>query len=174
MALLEVIEAPDYRLKLVCEPVDTVDDNLRRLMDDMLETMYAAPGVGLSAPQIGVRRRVIVVDVARNDEERRPLRMVNPQIVEVGGAFEVSEEGCLSFPDMFAEVERPSTIKVRYVDENNETREIDADGLLASCVQHETDHLDGILFVDHISLVRRNIILRKMKKAKRLKARDAA
>ena len=174
MALLEVIEAPDSRLKLVCEPVNTVDDNLRRLMDDMLETMYAAPGIGLSAPQIGDRRRVIVVDVARNGEERRPLRMVNPQIVKVSGTLEVSEEGCLSFPEMFAEVERPSAIKVRYVDENNSAHEIDADGLLANCIQHETDHLDGILFVDHISVVRRNIILRKMKKTKRLKARDAA
>ena len=174
MALLEVIEAPDPRLRIVCEPVATVDDDLRRLMDDMLETMYAAPGIGLSAPQIGDRRRVIVVDVARNGEEERPLRMVNPQIVETGGTLEVSEEGCLSFPEMFAEVERPSAAKVRYVDENNKVHEIDAEGLLASCVQHEIDHLDGVLFVDHISIVRRNIILRKMKKAKRLKARDAA
>lgn len=174
MALLEVIEAPDPRLKIVCDPVDTVGDDLRRLMDDMLETMYAAPGIGLSAPQVGDRRRVIVVDVAREGEERRPLRMVNPEIAETGGAPVVSEEGCLSFPELFAEVERPSVITVRYVDENSKTHEIEAEGLLATCVQHEVDHLDGILFVDYISVVRRNMILRKMKKTKRLKARDAA
>ncbi len=174
MALLEVIEAPDPRLKIVCESVDAVDDDVRRLMDDMLQTMYAAPGIGLSAPQVGEGRRVIVVDVAREGEDKRPVRMANPEIIEASGAPLVSEEGCLSFPDMFAEVERPSTVRVRYVDENNETQEIDADGLLATCIQHEIDHLDGILFVDHISVVRRNMILRKMKKAKRLKARDAA
>ncbi len=174
MALLEIIEAPDPRLKVVCETVETVDDDLRQFMDDMLETMYAAPGIGLSAPQVGDRRRVIVVDVSRDGETKRPLRMVNPEIVDTAGEPVMSEEGCLSFPEMFAEVERPSAVKIRYLDENSEPREIEADGLLATCIQHEIDHLDGVLFVDHIGTVRRNIILRKMKKVKRLKAREAA
>ena len=174
MALLEIIEAPDPRLKIVCETVDTVDDALRQFMDDMLETMYAAPGIGLSAPQVGDRRRVIVVDVSRDGEDKRPLRLVNPEVVATSGEPLMSEEGCLSFPEMFAEVERPSAIKVRFLDENNDQKEMEVDGLLATCIQHEIDHLDGILFVDHIGTVRRNIILRKMKKAKRLKAREAA
>ena len=174
MALLEIIEAPDPRLKIVCESVETVDDDVRRFMDDMLETMYAAPGIGLSAPQVGDGRRVIVVDVAREGETPAPLRLVNPEIVEADATNELHEEGCLSFPEMYAEVERPRAVKVRYVDENNEARELDAEGLLATCIQHEIDHLDGILFVDHIGTVRRNVILRKMKKAKRLKAREAA
>ncbi len=173
MALLEVIEAPDPRLKLVCRPVDTVDDGVRRLMDDMLETMYAAPGIGLSAPQVGDARRVMVVDVAREGEPPAPLRMVNPEILSATDDLVTNEEGCLSFPDLFTEVERPNEVVVRYIDETDTRREITATGLPATCIQHELDHLEGILFVDRIGLVRRNIILRKMKKAKRLKARAA-
>ncbi len=170
MAILPIIKAPDPRLKTACEPVEAVDADLRRLMDDMLETMYAAPGVGLAAPQIGVTKRILVMDVARHDEERTPLRIVNPEIIEASGAIVSREEGCLSFPDQFAEVERPETVRVRYTDENNEIQELAAEGLAAICVQHEMDHLDGVLLVDRISVIKRNMIMRKMKKLKKAAA----
>lgn len=170
MALLPIVHAPDPRLKVKCRPVERVDDEVRRLMDDMLETMYAAPGIGLSAPQVADSRRVIVVDVARDPDALAPVRMANPEIIERSDDLRVGEEGCLSLPDHFGEVERPARVRVRYLDEENEIRELDADGLLAACIQHEIDHLDGILFVDHLSSLKRNMILRKMKKAKRLAA----
>jgi len=170
MALLSIVQAPDPRLKVKCEPVAQVDDAVRRFMDDMLETMYDAPGIGLSAPQVGDTRRIMVVDLARDPGKPAPLRMANPEIVEFSDEIRLGEEGCLSLPEHFAEVERPARIRVRYLDENNMSRELDADGLLSACIQHELDHLDGILFVDHLSSLRRNLILRKMKKAKRLVA----
>ncbi len=167
MAKLPILVAPDPRLKSKSAPVDKVDDAIRHLMGDMLETMYAAPGVGLAAPQVGVLKRVIVVDVSRDGEERKPLRMANPEIVEVGDEDEKYEEGCLSLPEQYSEVARPARIRVRYLDHENEIREIDAEGLLATCIQHEIDHLDGILFVDHISALKRNMILRRLTKAKK-------
>ncbi|MEK9660543.1 MAG: peptide deformylase [Alphaproteobacteria bacterium] len=170
MALLPIVLAPDPRLKVKCRPIDVVDDEVRRFMDDMLETMYDAPGIGLSAPQVGDSRRIMVVDLARDPEAPAPIRMANPEIVEFSDAIRVGEEGCLSLPEHYAEVERPAKIRVRYLDENNETQELEADGLLSACIQHELDHLDGVLFVDHISSLKRNMILRKMKKAKRLQA----
>ncbi len=178
MPLLPIITAPDPRLKQVAKPVERVDDEVRQLMDDMLETMHAAPGIGLAAPQVGVLKRVIVVDVAREDEEPRPYRMANPELVWVSDEDATYEEGCLSLPEHYADVVRPAAIKVRYLDEENEIRELDADGLLATCIQHEMDHLDGILFVDHISALKRNMILRKLMKAKKsakpAKEHDAA
>lgn len=174
MALLPIIVAPDPRLKLRCAPVTRVDAGVRRLMDDMLETMYEAPGVGLSAPQVGETRRVIVVDATPRDGPRGPLRMANPEIISAARELAPREEGCLSFPDQFADVERPAAVRIRYLDEENEIREIDAKGLLAACVQHEIDHLDGVLFVDHLTALRRGMILRKMQKAKRMKAKEAA
>ena len=171
MARLPIIKAPDPRLKKKCAPVETVDDELRQLMDDMLETMYEAPGVGLAAPQIGVLKRILVMDVSRADEDRRPLRIVNPEIIEKSEKVVPREEGCLSFPEQYAEVSRPETVRVRYLDENNETQEMDADGLAAICIQHEMDHLDGVLLVDRVSAIKRNIILRKMKKQR--KAEDS-
>lgn len=170
MAILPIIWAPDPILKTKCKPIETVDDAVRRVLDDMLSTMYDAPGIGLAAPQIGLDRRVIVVDVSKEDEERRPLQLVNPEVVWSSDDSKVYEEGCLSLPDMFAEVERPASVKVEYLDRDGERRSLDADGLLAVCLQHEIDHLDGILFVDHLSTLKRNMILRKMVKAK--KARD--
>ncbi len=167
MALLPIITAPDPRLKNVAEPVETVDDDVRSLMDDMLQTMYAAPGVGLAAPQIGVSKRVVVVDVARADEEAKPMQMVNPEIINASNAFSVFEEGCLSLPEHFADVKRPDRVRVRYLDYENETRELDLDGFLATCIQHEIDHLDGVLFVDHISSLKRGMILRKLTKLKK-------
>ncbi len=174
MALLDIILAPDPRLKLICEPVARVDEALRQLMDDMLETMHAAPGVGLAAPQIGVTRRVIVVDARRNDEPEAagPLCLANPEIVWRSEEIVEHEEGCLSFPDYYAEVKRPARVKVRYLDRDDQRREIEADGLLAVCLQHEIDHLDGINFVDHLSVLKRGMILRKLAKAKRLRAQE--
>lgn len=169
MALLPVILAPDPRLKVKCRRVERVDADLVRLMDDMLETMYAAPGIGLSAPQIGDDRRIIVVDAARDGEERSPLRMANPEILEISEQDANNEEGCLSFPEHYADVTRPDGVRVRYLDHQNEVRELSAEGLLATCIQHEIDHLDGILFVDHLTMLRRSMIMRKMQKTKRLK-----
>ncbi|WP_422368885.1 peptide deformylase [Pelagibius sp.] len=167
MALLPIITAPDPRLKKVCTPVETVDADIRRLMDDMLETMYNAPGIGLAAPQVGVLKRVIVVDVAAEDQPRAPLCMANPELIWVSDDDATYEEGCLSLPEHYGDVVRPAAIKLRYLDRENEIREMDADGLLATCIQHEMDHLDGILFVDHMTALKRNMILRKLLKAKK-------
>ena len=150
MALLPIIVAPDPRLKIKARPVAKVDARIRKLMDDMLETMYAAPGIGLAAPQVGEGVRVLVLDVAREGEPRAPLRIANPEIVWASEERIPCEEGCLSLPDQFAEVTRPAEVRVRYLDHENELREIHAKGLLAVCLQHEMDHLDGVLFVDHI------------------------
>jgi peptide deformylase len=167
MAVLPIIVAPDPRLKRIAEPVQKVDAEVRRLMDDMLETMYKAPGIGLAAPQVGALRRVIVIDIAREDEKPQPLRMANPELIWVSEEDAVYNEGCLSLPEHYADVTRPAAIKVRYLDHENEIRELEADGLLATCIQHEMDHLEGILFVDHLTALKRNIILRKLLKAKK-------
>ena len=167
MALLPIITAPDPRLKTVASRVDAVDDDIRRLMDDMLETMYAAPGVGLAAPQVGINKRVIVVDVARTGDAPEPMQMANPEIIEASSERSTVEEGCLSLPEHFAEVKRPERVRIRYLDRENEIRERDMDGFLATCIQHEMDHLDGILFVDHISGLKRGMIMRKLTKLKK-------
>ncbi len=167
MALLTILTAPDPRLKAKCKPVEKVDDRIRRLMDDMLETMYAAPGIGLAAAQVGVHERVLVLDIAKDGEDRQPVRMANPEIVWVSDEDAVFEEGCLSVPEHYAEVQRPARVRVRYLDHENEIRELEAEGLLAVVVQHEMDHLDGILFLDHLSALKRNMILRKLTKAKK-------
>jgi peptide deformylase len=167
MAVLPIIVAPDPRLKRVAEPVQKVDAEVRRLMDDMLETMYKAPGIGLAAPQVGALQRVIVVDLAQEDEKPQPLRMANPELIWVSDEDAVYNEGCLSLPEHYADVTRPAAIKVRYLDHENEVRELETDGLLATCIQHEMDHLDGILFVDHLTALKRNMILRKLLKAKK-------
>jgi len=139
----------------------------------MLETMYAAPGIGLAAPQVGVAKRVIVVDVARDGAKARPLAIANPELLWVSDELTLQNEGCLSLPEHYADVERPRRIRLRYLDRDDEIREIEAEGMLATCIQHEMDHLDGVLFVDHISALKRNIILRKLTKTKKLKAADA-
>jgi len=169
MALLPIITAPDPRLKLTCKPVPRVDADVRRLMDDLVETMHAAPGIGLAAPQVGVVKRVLVVDVAKEGEEPAPLRMANPEILWRSDELATFEEGCLSLPDHYAEVVRPRRCRVRYLDREGEVRVLAAEGLLAVCIQHEIDHLDGVLFVDHISALKRGMILRKLQKAKKLK-----
>ena len=173
MARMPIIVAPDPRLKIKSKPVAKVDDKVRALMDDMLETMYSAPGVGLSAVQVGVPQRIIVIDVAEDPETPDPMRLINPEIVQASEEIILAEEGCLSLPEYFADVERPAVVDVRYVDENGEIRTIKAEGLLSTVLQHEMDHLEGILFVDHLSAIKRNIILRKLVKAKRLQAAGA-
>ena len=144
-----------------------VDDKIRRLMDDMLDTMYGAIGIGLAAPQVGQSSRVIVLDVARDGEKPQPLQLANPEILWRSPELTTGNEGCLSLPEHYAEVTRPAKIRLRYLDYQNEIREIEASGLLAMCLQHEIDHLDGVLFVDHISALKRGMILRKLAKAKR-------
>jgi peptide deformylase len=170
MSILPLIYAPDPRLKVISEPVETVDDRLRRLMDDMHATMREAPGIGLSAIQVGVPKRLIVVDVSPEDEPAAPLHLVNPEIVWYSDVGIVMNEGCLSLPEHFAEIERAEQVRVDYLDYRGEPASLEADGLLSRCIQHEFDHLDGILFVDHLSALKRNMILRKLVKAQRQKA----
>ena len=174
MTILPVIIAPDPRLKVKCPPVDAVDDEVRRLMDDMLETMYHVPGIGLAAPQVGVHKRVIVVDASRKDEDPAPVKLANPELVWASDKLGTYEEGCLSLPEYYAEVTRPNRVRVRYLDYDGEIREIEAEGVFATCIQHEMDHLDGVLFVDHISSLKRSIILRKLAKSKRAEAKASA
>jgi peptide deformylase len=170
MALLPILVAPDPRLAQKAKPVARVDARIRKLMDDMLETMYIAPGIGLAAPQVGVLERVIVLDLAHEGEAPQPLRMANPELLWVSDEDAVYNEGCLSVPEHYADVTRPAKIRVRFVDESNQTIELAADGLLATCIQHEMDHLQGILFIDHLTALKRNIILRKLLKAKKTAA----
>ena len=167
MARLPIIVAPDPRLKVKAKNVDKVDAEVRQLMDDMLETMHGANGIGLAAPQVGVQKRVLVMDIAHEDEDPNPIRMANPEIIWASEDEELREEGCLSLPQQFADVTRPKSVRVRYLDHENEIRELDAEDLMAVCVQHEMDHLDGTLFVDHISSLKRNMILRRLQKSRR-------
>jgi len=169
MAIRPIIIAPDPVLKAKAKPVTEIDGRIAKLMDDMLETMYKAPGIGLAAPQVGILDRVIVLDVAGEDEPPQPFLMANPEIVMASDELSVHNEGCLSIPDLYADVTRPKQVRVRYLDRGGEVREMDADGLLATCVQHEIDHLNGILFIDHLSLLKRNMILRKLQKLKKTK-----
>ena len=170
MTIYPILIAPDPRLKLKSELVKEVNDDIRQLIDDMLETMHSARGIGLAAPQIDVHKRIIVVDVVGEDEDPQPLSMVNPEIIEVSDEDMSHDEGCLSLPEHFSAVIRPTSVRVRYLDHKNEICELDADGILAVCIQHEIDHLDGILFVDHVSALKRNMILRKLKKLKKQEA----
>ncbi|MCG8442298.1 MAG: peptide deformylase, partial [Caulobacterales bacterium] len=153
-------------------PVEVVDDDLRALMDDMLETMYAAPGIGLAAIQVGVPKRVIVMDLAGHDEEPRPRFFVNPEIVTTSGALQPYEEGCLSVPDIYDEVERPDHVTIRYLNRDGEEVVEEAKGLFAVCIQHEMDHLDGVLFIDHLSRLKRERAVKRVQKANSDKGRD--
>jgi peptide deformylase len=164
MALLPIITLPDPLLRKPSAPVERVDDELRALADNMLDTMYDAPGVGLAAVQVGVPRRLIVVDAAGKDEERHPLVLINPEIVRLGPDMRVHEEGCLSIPDVRIEIERPASLRLRYLDRDGKPQELDAEGLLATVVQHEMDHLNGRLIIDFLSRLKRDMIVRKFKK----------
>ena len=165
MALREIIILPDKRLRLVSEPVKTVDAGVRALVDDMFETMYEAPGVGLAAIQIGVPKRIVTADTAKKDEEKRPQVFLNPEVVWSSEDKASYEEGCLSIPEYYEEVERPTQVKVRYMDIDGKTQEIEANGLLATVLQHEIDHLNGVLFIDHISKLKRDRVIKKFAKA---------
>ncbi len=165
MALLPIIKLPDPILRQVSKPVERVDDDIRRLVADMLATMYDAPGVGLAAIQVAVPRRLLVLDVTDKNEDPQPIAMINPEILKLGDQLRLHEEGCLSIPDTHVDIERPSTLRVRYVDETGATKELEADGLLATAIQHEIDHLDGRLIIDFLSKLRRDMVIRKFKKA---------
>ncbi len=171
MALLPIITAPDPRLKTISTPVAEVNEDIRSLVADMYETMYDAPGIGLAAIQVGVQKRVLVVDVVGKgdkDKDPQPLAIINPEITWASDDDATYEEGCLSVPEHYADVVRPAEIKLKYLDVDGKSQELHADGLLATCIQHEMDHLDGILFVDHISALKRNMILRKLLKQKKM------
>jgi peptide deformylase len=165
MALREIIVLPDKRLRLVSEPATLVDPALRPLVDDMFETMYEAPGIGLAAIQVGVPKRVIVMDLAKKDDPPAPQVFINPQVLWRSDERTTYEEGCLSIPEFYEEVERPSRVRVRFLDLDGAEQELEASGLLATCMQHEIDHLDGVLFIDHISKLKRDRVIKKFIKA---------
>jgi peptide deformylase len=167
MARRQIIWLPDPVLRLVAAPVATVDDDVRRLADDMLETMYAAPGVGLAAPQVGVSRRVIVLDVSEKDDEKTPFVMINPVIIQRSDVLNMHEEGCLSMPEVRVEIERPAEVTVRFLDRAGKLHNLKADGLLATCIQHEIDHLEGKLLIDYMSRLKRDMVVRRFKKLAR-------
>ncbi len=177
MSLRTIITLPDSRLRLVAKPVAAVDHRIRALMDDMLETMYEAPGIGLAAPQIAIDSRVIVLDVAKRkagpdapETAPDPICLANPEILWTSEEISLYEEGCLSIPEYYEAVERPARVRVGYLDRDGRPKEIEADGILATCLQHEIDHLNGVLFIDHISRLKRARVIRKFEKAARLDA----
>ena len=170
MSIKPLIILPDPLLRQVSKPVERVDGDLRKLADDMLETMYDAPGIGLAAIQIGEPLRMLVIDLAKEGETPEPHVFINPEILESSDQRSVYEEGCLSIPDYYAEVERPAAVRVKYLDRDGKLQEIEAEGLLATCIQHELDHLDGVLFIDHISKLKRDMVVKKFKKLAKDKA----
>ena len=174
MALRDIITLPDKRLRLVSEPVSTVDGELRRLIDDMFETMYEAPGIGLAAIQVGVAKRIVTLDLAKKDEPKDPQVFINPELIWTSDGKNTHEEGCLSIPEYYEEVERPAEVKVRYLDVDGKNREVEASGLLATCLQHEIDHLNGVLFIDHISRLKRDRVIKKFTKAAKHAGKRAA
>jgi peptide deformylase len=167
MTVRPIVKLPDPVLKKVSAPVERVDDELRGLVEDMLETMYAAPGIGLAAVQIGIPRRLLVIDLAKEDQPKDPQAFINPEIVWSSDDTSVYEEGCLSIPDVFYDVERPAEVKVRYLDQHGKQQEMDCSGLMATCIQHEIDHLNGVLFIDHLSRLKRSMVVRKFTKMAR-------
>ena len=166
MALRQILTEPNEILRKKSLLVEKVDDDLRRLMDDMLETMYAAPGIGLAAIQVGVPKRVIVLDISQKEGQKKPMFFVNPEIIEKSQNNSTYEEGCLSVPGQFAEIDRPDQCHVKYLDYNGEAKEIKATGMLATCIQHEMDHLEGILFIDYLSKLKKSMIIKKLSKLK--------
>ncbi len=167
MAVRPILVIPDQRLRSVADPIAEVDEEIRILAKDMLDTMYDAPGIGLAAPQIGVLKRIVVIDVAGEGEKPDPMVLINPEITRFGEEVQVTEEGCLSIPELYYEVERPSAVTVKYTDLDGKEVVKDADGKLAVCIQHELDHLDGVLYVDYLSRLKRDRVLKKFEKAAR-------
>ncbi|MDB5686191.1 MAG: peptide deformylase [Rhizorhabdus sp.] len=172
MAILPILEAPDARLRTISKPVDGVDDELRALIGDMFETMYDAPGIGLAAIQVGVPKRVLVIDLQeKEDAEGKPIRnprvFINPELFDPSEEYSVYSEGCLSVPDQYADVERPAVVHARWLDEQGVAHEEKLEGLMATCLEHEMDHLEGVLFIDHLSRLKREMVLKKLEKARR-------
>ena len=167
MTIRKILTEPDPFLRQKSEKVDIVDNNVRSLLDDMLDTMYAAPGIGLAAIQIGVPKRVIVIDLSRKDEKKNPLYFINPEIITNSNINASYEEGCLSVPGQFAEIDRPDKCKVKFLDYNGREQILEAEGLLATCIQHEIDHLEGILFIDYLSKIKKTMIVKKLSKQKK-------
>jgi peptide deformylase len=170
MTIFPILTIPDPVLRKRAEAVERVDDELRRLMDDMLATMYEAPGVGLAAPQIGISRRLIVMDPSKDEAPKSPVIMVNPEILERSDEMRLHEEGCLSIPDVTAEVERPARTRVAFLDREGKPQEVELAGIWSTIVQHEIDHLNGILFIDYLSRLKRDMIVKKFTKLKRAEA----
>jgi peptide deformylase len=169
MTVRPILTAPDPRLQAVSADVETVTDEIRKLADDMAESMYAADGIGLAAIQIGVAKRVLVIDLDQKEGKRNPVAYINPKILWASEETSVFEEGCLSVPEIWDDVERPARIKCEYLDRDGKKQQLEADGLLATCLQHEMDHLNGVLFIDHLSRLKKSMALRKLTKAKKLK-----
>lgn len=174
MALRTIIKLPDPRLRLKSAPVTAVDDGVRRLVEDMFETMYDAPGIGLAAIQVGEPRRIVTVDLAKEDQPKEPQVFINPEVISHSEEKVAREEGCLSIPEYYEEVERPARVTVRFLDLDGKTREIAAEGLLATCLQHEIDHLNGVLFIDHLSKLKRSMVIKKFTKSARREAEEQA
>ena len=173
MAVRDILILPDKRLRLVSKPVAKVDSATRKLIDDMFETMYAAPGIGLAAIQVGEPRRIVTLDLAKKDEPKDPQVFINPELVWTSDGKNIHEEGCLSIPEYYGDVERPAQVKVKYLDLDGKPHELEASGLLATCLQHEIDHLNGVLFIDHLSKLKRDRVLKKFTKAAKRAAETA-
>ena len=174
MAVREIIKLPDKRLRLVSEPVKRIDAGIRKLAEDMFETMYAAPGIGLAAIQVGIGKRVFTADLSKKEESREPQVFINPEITWASDEKAIHEEGCLSIPEYYEDVERPVQVKVKYLDLDGKAHEIEADGLLARCVQHEIDHINGVLFIDHLSKLKRDRVIKKFSKAAKAAKKEEA
>ncbi len=165
--LRKILTGPDPILRKKCEPLEKVDEETKKLMDDMLETMYAAPGIGLAAIQVGILKRLVVIDISKEEEKKKPIFLINPQIIHQSKNTSVYEEGCLSLPGQFAEIERPAECTIKYIDYNGKEKELKSDGLLATCIQHEVDHLNGILFIDYLSKLKKDMIIKNLVKQKK-------
>ena len=174
MAVRDILILPDKRLRLVSKPVGKIDAATKQLVEDMFETMYDAPGIGLAAIQIGEPKRIVTMDLAKKDEPKQPQVFINPELISHSAGKNVHEEGCLSIPEYYEEVERPAEVKVRYLDLDGNKHEVEAHGLLATCIQHEIDHLNGVLFIDHISKLKRDRVIKKFTKAAKLGKRPGA
>ncbi len=167
MSQRKIVIEPDPILRKKSEMLETVDNELRVLLDDMLETMYAAPGIGLAAVQLGILKRLIVIDISKDKEKKNPLFLINPEIISLSKKTSVYEEGCLSLPGHFAEIERPAECQIKFIDYNGKEKELKANGLLATCIQHEVDHLNGVLFIDYLSKLKKDMIVKKLIKHKK-------
>ncbi len=167
MSKKKILTIPDPILREISQPVKKVDQDIKNLMDEMLETMYDAPGIGLAAVQIGILKRVIVMDLSKEKEKKKPIFIVNPEIISKSDDLVSYEEGCLSIPNQFAEIERPNSCKIKYLDYDGKQNELKAEGLLATCIQHEIDHINGILFIDYLSKLKKDLIIKKVKKQKK-------